>query len=130
MRHLSLTRLLFLAIIPLLVSCDQDPFGLAYRELPGEYYLHRWEDGKTYYLEDKDKMGIAGGIVDGTVEAIGWNRKFILVKRHSLFGGDADGWMLIDVENKEIKGPVGSVDFPEAAGIEIMLPDVAWLSLR
>jgi hypothetical protein len=131
MRHLPLIGLFFIVNIAFLVSCDQDPLGLAYKGLPGGYYLHRWEDGKTYYLEDKRKQGSSGGIIDGTVEEIGWNTRFILVKRQSLFKGDPDGWMLIDVINKEIRGPVGRdvVEIPEAKGIEIMLPDVAWSSL-
>lgn len=111
----------------LITSCDQDPFRMAYRKIAGDYYLHRWEDGKTYYLEDKtqDKPG---GAIDGVVEEIGWNKNYIFVKRRSIFGGDKNGWMIIEIKNKKIRCPLAgdTPNIPEAKDVSFMKPEKAW----
>ena len=55
----------------LLISCDQDPFRLSYRNVVGIYDLHRWEDGKTYYLEENEAENInGGGVFEGAITQI------------------------------------------------------------
>lgn len=115
-----------------IVSCDQDPFRTSYRRVAGDYYLHRWEDGKTYYLEDKTRPKTGGGVLDGVVEDIAWSENIILAKRRSTFGGDPDGWMVVNVKDKTIKGPVGDYfsNISEAQGMTFMSAEKAWTTLR
>ena len=117
----------------LMIGCDQDLFHLSYRKIAGDYYLHRWEDDKTYYLEDRtrDKQD-GGGAIGGVVVQLGWNDGFILVKRHSTFAGDPDGWMIVDVKKKTIQGPYTAEEIksmPEADGLDVLDASKAWAKL-
>jgi hypothetical protein len=134
MRPLFFYSLLGLVCVFLLMSCDQDPLRLSYRKVAGTYDLHRWEDGKIYYLEEKgaeNKNG--GGVLDGVVEQIGWNNDYIIAKRRSTFGGDPNGWMVLDVNKKTIKGPFTDEmieKIPEAKGMRFLDSAKAWAELR
>jgi hypothetical protein len=115
-----------------LTACDQDPFGLACRKVDGAgYTLCRWEDGKTYYLESvagPPKDG--GGVLDGIVERIGWNSRFVVAYRYATFRGDKDGWMVIDTGTHKIDGSIG--DAVEAARFPNLKPldaAAAWQKL-
>ncbi|HKK05134.1 MAG TPA: hypothetical protein VKA50_04730 [Gammaproteobacteria bacterium] len=69
--------------------------------------MKQWEDGTTYYLEeDGHQEDVAGEVLEGTVEKIGWNARYIIAKRHALFRGDPDGWMVVDVTHKAVQGPL------------------------
>lgn len=97
----------------------------------GDYRLHKWEDDKTFYLHKRgqDDSSQGGSIIGGTVLRIGWNSHYILAERHSIFRGDADGWMIIDTQSDAISGPFSEADFrarPEAQGIQIYDASEAW----
>jgi hypothetical protein len=130
----SLFRLvLVLTALMLALSCDQDVFQLSSRKLAGDYFLHRWEDGNTYYLEDRTRdTRIGGGVIGGVVAQVGWSDAIILVKRRSTFAGDPDGWMIVDVRKKTVSGPyppeqVGAI--ANAKGIHVVEAKDAWAKL-
>ena len=132
MRLLSYSLLAMLVFA--LAGCDQDIFNLSCRTVGGSYCLHRWEDGKTYYLEDKDhESKNGGGVLGGVVEQIGWNGNYIVAKRRSTFAGDPSGWMIVDVKQRTIKGPYDDQALektPEAKEIALLNADKAWADLR
>jgi hypothetical protein len=110
------------------------PGGGKQRTIVGDYRLHQWEDDTTYYLHKRgqDDSSQGGSIIGGTVLRIGWNSHYILAERHSIFRGDADGWMIIDVQSGAISGPFSDIDFrarPEAQGIQIYEVSEAWKRL-
>lgn len=122
------------AVVGLLVAaCDQDPLGLSYRQIAGDFYLHRWEDGKTYYIEEKGRKNQnGGGVIGGIAVQLGWNNGYIFAKRLSTFGGDPDGWMVLDVSKKTLEGPLSDEalnNFPEAKGVKFFDAEKAWREL-
>lgn len=128
--------LAILVCVLLLSACDQDPFHQSERKLAGNYYLQRWEDGRTYYIEARNgskKSDQGGGAINGTVEKIGWNADYIVVKRRSTFQGDPNGWMVLRVKGESMAGPYTDEDLaklPEAAGMKFLNPETAWKNLR
>lgn len=134
-------RLLFHVLVSVLIgmllsACDQDPFHQSERKISGDYYLQRWEDGKTYYIEARnrsEKSDQGGGVINGTVEKIGWSANYIFVKRRSTFQGDPNGWMLLSTRDTSIKGPYTDeaiAKMPEAIGMQFLDAGTAWQSLR
>lgn len=127
---------LILSCTLLIAACDQDPFHQSYRKIGGSYYLHRWEDGKTYYIEQKaddSKQDQGGGIINGTVEKVGWNADYIIVLRKSTYGGDTNGWMFINIKTAEIRGPFDQEAIERVTamgGIKFLEPEKAWQELR
>lgn len=115
----------------LVVACDQDPLGRSRKKVAGIYSLQRWEDGKTYYLDAKGDRK-SGGVLDGIVIQIGWNEHYIVAKRQSLFRGDPDGWMIINVHHLSIEGPFSDAIIrtrAETKGMDFLYPDEAWKKL-
>src|SRR5258708_6498701 len=94
-----------------LCGCNVD-LGLACRTVAGIYCLDKWEDGQSYYLNDRRGYGLGGGgkdgggVIDGTVQQIGWTDRVILVDRQAIWGGDPNGWMVIDVRQRIVRGPI------------------------
>jgi len=106
---LPLTLLLIPPVIAL-ASCNVD-LGLSCKKVAGSYCLEQWEDGETYYLRDKrGNPNAGGGAIDGVVRRIAWTSDLILVDRHALFRGDPDGWMVIDVRRRAMRGPVSEAE--------------------
>jgi len=104
---------------------DQDPFNLSQRKVDGPYFLERFENG-NFYLQ---KTGISqgGGCIEGIVEEIGWTNGFIFAKRYAMFRGDPDGWMIVDVRNQSIRGPLSEAEFrKEYPRVQTMSPKEAW----
>lgn len=136
MKRLFVPMLMSVLISMLLSACDQDPFHQSERKIAGDYYLQRWEDGKTYYIEARnspEKSDEGGGAINGTVEKIGWNADYILVKRRSTFQGDPNGWMLLSTKDTSVKGPYTDeaiAKMPEAAGMQFLDAATAWQNLR
>ena len=88
---------------------DADPFDLSERDIVGDYELEQWEDFSTYYFEDTEREYADFpdyGPIGGTVVQIGWDEDFIIIQRKAHWGGQIDGWMLVDVASKQITGPV------------------------
>jgi hypothetical protein len=93
-----------------LAGCNVD-FGFACRRVAGSYCLERWEDGATYYLFDRStRMEGGGGAIDGVVQRMAWTHDLILVERKALFGGDPNGWMVIDVAQRKVRGPITAAE--------------------
>jgi len=89
-----------------LAGCNVD-LGFGCRRVAGTYCLEQWEDNSTYYLNDRAaETNDGGGAIDGTVQRIAWTRDLILVERRANSRGDPDGWMLIDVVRRKMRGPV------------------------
>ena len=133
MRRLLLFPLFLFILTGVLTSCDQDLLGLDHRRVVGEYMLHRWEDGKTFYLEEQGKQQDGGGAIGGVVARIGWNDRYIIVMRNSTFGGDDDGWMIVDAQKHIIQGPFSDMamrEKPESKGVELLAPEEAWSKLK
>lgn len=120
-------------VVLMLTSCDQDPFSMSTRNVVGPYMLRQWEDGETYYLQEKGKHENNGEAIDGTVTSIGWSDRYIIVKKYSDFRGDPDGWMTIDAQRKTIEGPYDDQTIaksPEAKDMKFLPPKEAWQKLR
>jgi hypothetical protein len=132
-RSLKNSPLRLLASVLMLSSCGQDPLHMSYRTVQGNFVLHRWEDGKTYYLERKGRDVSGGGVLDGTVTAIGWNSSYIVARRHALFAGDPDGWMIVSVRDRSVRGPYSDDQvkaMPEMRGITALSSEQAFKELR
>lgn len=87
---------------------DQDPLGLSRRTLIEPYTLERSE-GDIYYIQKSGSLQNGGGVLEGTVEEIGWTNGFIFARRFALMRGDhasPDGWMIIDVAKGQLSGPI------------------------
>ncbi len=110
------------------IGCSQE------RKLAGPYRLEQWEDGQTYYLHKRgqDDSTEGGSIIGGTVLRIGWSSRYIMAERHSIYRGDPDGWMIIDVQAGTMSGPFTEKDVrarPEAQGIQVYEAIDAWKRL-
>jgi hypothetical protein len=124
----SIGSLLLVFIAVLLI------FGGWERKIVGKYRLEQFEDLETYYLHKagQDDSADGGSIIGGTVRRIGWSSRYIVAERHSIYRGDADGWMIIDVESGKMSGPFTEADFqsrPESKDIQIYDASVAWKRL-
>ena len=109
--QLAAMRSTIMVLLLLLAGCF--PFGTEQRTISGDYRLERSEDGETFYLAEKGRPHSGGGVLEGTVEQIGWNDRFVAVKRQSLVRGDPnsrDGWMIIDLKTKIITGPFSDTE--------------------
>ena len=102
------------------------------RKLVGPYSLERFDENGKFYI---NKAGVdlsGGGIIDGIALRIGWNSHYIVAERYSMYRGDPDGWMIIDVKTGAMSGPFSEADFqtrPESKGIKIYEASEAWKSL-
>jgi len=100
----------------------------------GEFRLEQWEDGSTFYLPRRghDDSSQGGSIIGGTVTRIGWGTSGILAQRDSIWRGDPDGWMIIDVRTGSISGPFTDAELqrrPEAHDITTAPTREAWRRL-
>lgn len=113
-----------------LTACDQDPFQQSYRNIKGIYYLHRWEDDETFYLQTKDTIGKSGaGVVDGIVLEIGWKDDYIVVNKRSSFRGDTDGYVIIHVRRRFLENTISKKDLllrKELLDIKLLDAKEAW----
>lgn len=131
----SLTRMRTVIALLLVTfcGCDQDPFHRRERPVLAEYELQQWEDSKTFYLVRNGEKDNGGGVLEGTVTRIGWGTRYIIVERRANFGGDKDGWMVIDTSTRTISGPFSDLDLkarPETHGISTMPAAQAWQRLH
>ena len=63
---------------------------------------------------------------------MGWNSKYIVAERHSFYGGDPDGSMIIDVQTGVMTGPFNETDLrqhSEIQGIQFYEVSEAWKRL-
>lgn len=133
----SLLRpILILLCAFVLSACDQDPFHQNTREIAAHYYLLRWEDGQTYYLTDTQSLEekeLGGGVIQGTVQKIGWSATQIVVKRAAMVRNEGDGWMIIDLKDRKILGPLTDAEVQKTPGVkelQMLDPSEAWRRLN
>ncbi len=101
---------LLVSLAAVLAGCNVD-LGFGCRRIAGTYCLEQWEDNSTYYFNDRAaESHDGGGAIDGTVQRIAWTRDLILVERRANFRGDLDGWMLVDVPARKVRGPIAEAD--------------------
>lgn len=91
-----------------LSGCDADLFNSGCRAIGSSgYSLCRNQDGPTvFYLEPNNQSPSGGGVLEGTVQSIGWSDNVIVARRQSTFRGDVDGLMVVDIASKKVDGPI------------------------
>ena len=112
----------------LLSGCDFDVFGSSTKDIIGSYELKQWEDFKTYYLYGPQDTG--WGAIDGTVDRIGWNIRYILVLQND--DGNGSGWRIIDSKTDIVSPLLTYPDVkanPNVSNINVQSAVVAWNSL-
>ena len=105
------------------------------RQITGTYYLTQF-DVDNFYIEDSERPSdTPGGVLQGSVEQIGWSNEAIVVWRASSVGADS-AWMLIDVRTRSIAGPFTPAEWaerltrsPALAKIEVHPVRTAWEKL-
>jgi len=111
-------------------ACDQDPFGVNYRTVRGDFALHRSaEGGVFFYLVDR-KHEVGGyGALRGTVRRIGWNERYIVVWQNADSG--REGWMIVDTETSTVEGPIVGVESDSRVKGIVPIPvEAAWDKLE
>jgi hypothetical protein len=101
----------------MLVSCCPFFHGNVYTDhLVGGYYVCAVDviEDTGVYLKDKDGRG-GTEVVSAMVFAYGWNDEFIIAKRrstkYSSVKGDAIQWYIIQVQNRQVHGPLTEDEF-------------------
>lgn len=124
----------FLIIASLITGCDQDIFKKRCRQLYESYYVIKWEDGKTFYLNKSCDPNInGGGIIEGTIKEIGENSRYVFIKRVPLFSGEPEDWIVLDKTNRTLLGPFGILDSntqEKMKGVKLKTANEAWNNLR
>ena len=127
--------IIYLFVVLFFSSCLFD--GGSKREIVGGYYLHRWEGGTPFYIVKRWSEPNGGGVLEGTVQEICWTEDYIFAKRKSTFGGDPNGWMIINVNENTIRGPFSSKELTakqkKLTGRQNLikyLPEESWEILR
>ena len=133
-RSMKLTRLLpILLLVLTLPGCDVDLFNSDCRSI-GEsgYALCREENGPVvFYIEPAGELASGGGVLEGTVRAIGWNGQVIVADRKAMSGGDPDGPMVLDIASKKVEGPFDQdVVARKYPSIKLSSAADAWKTLR
>jgi hypothetical protein len=111
------------------VGCDVDPGQLLGRRvIAGDYYLAKGEG--WFLLEDRSAGESKGcGVIEGDVKELAWSKAWIVARRHSCAQGKQDGWMVIDVQKREISGPLSDDELaqrPELRELQRFSAQAAW----
>jgi hypothetical protein len=125
-------KIIFISLLIFLASCDQDLFNNSCKKIHYSFFLKKWEDGKTFYLLNSCNSDSAqgGGVLNGTINSIGWNSEFIIANRKSLFGGDKDGWIVINSHKGSLEGPFENLEKTKFKDIKTFIPSEAWERLK
>jgi len=121
-------------------GCAMGDIFKPHRRVTGDYCLEQWEEGRVRYVlvgcgptATLKKGHYDNGIVDGSVERVGWDQRFIIAWRRAVARADGDGWMVVDTKSQTIEGPFGEEawatrrqDVPDWEAIEIHEVDLAW----
>jgi hypothetical protein len=100
MNHLTKSVLILSSL--LFFGCNQST-----KKLVDSYSLERFDEGGTsYYLMTPGYELTGGGVLDGTIQEIGWNHDWILARVTRLFGGDTNGWYALNLKTKQVIGPI------------------------
>ncbi len=78
------------------------------RRITGRYFLYRCTEGgpKHYYLHKGIWDMSPGGVFEGTIQEIGWNKDWIVVKVQRLCGIDPSGWYVLNVKRGSVMAPI------------------------
>lgn len=121
------------SLMLVLVGCDADVFDSNCRQIASSgYSLCRDDNGTTvFYLEPNRHAPSGGGVLEGTVDSIGWDDKVIVAARRATFRGDPDGLMVVDLAGKKVEGPFDqsriAAKYPQ---IKLVEAANAWSGLR
>ena len=100
------------------------------KSLTGPYTLFKTESGYFKLGGPGKPAGDAGGFIDGTVDSLGWSGSRLLVWRGTpTFGGDRAGWMVIDLTNGSVVGPLSNaarLQDPTLASIPVRSASIVW----
>jgi len=103
------------------------------RRISGAYGLFHTESGH-YKLDGPNKPGTdAGGLVDGTIDSLGWNDTLIVARRLATFRAEGDGWMLVNMRSGQITGPHPDsvrIAVTQTTGIRLISAGSAYQELR
>jgi len=106
----------------------------SHRQLSGHYYLDRFDEGGTsYYVGAPGKALDGGGVFDGTVQEVGWNKDWILARVKRIYRGDPDGWYLLNVKTGQITGPLQTSELktnPALSNIKTLQPAAVFAGFR
>ena len=113
-----------------LAGCDVQLFSSCKSLGSTPYVLCQWEDGETYYLEDDGQESSGGGVIEGTVKAIGFNQDVVVARRYAISRGDPDGWMVVRVKEKSVSGPISDSEvMAQFPGMKFKSAKDEWRSL-
>lgn len=105
LKFVDVTKWIILSVVVsslLLTGCNQSS-----RKLVDGYSLERFDEGGTsYYLVAPGYELGGGGILDGTIEEIGWDQNWIVARVNRLYQGDTNGWYALNIKTKQISGPL------------------------
>jgi hypothetical protein len=111
--------------------------GQSHRQLSGRYYLERFDENgafyTVYYVGARGKPVNGGGVFDGTVQEIGWNKDWILAHVRRIYRGDPDGWYLLNVKTGQITGPLQSSELktnPALSNIKTIEPAAVFAAFK
>ena len=120
--YMRASRVIFISVLIILAVFVFTQCHNNRKKLSGDYYLDRFIDGGVFYLEDS-KNPQQGGILEGVIQELGYNNQWIVAYVLKQYGGDKDGWYVIDVKNKSISGPyVSLLEFKEDDHLDIRSP--------
>lgn len=123
-------RLSVLLLPFVLASCDLNPFNMGCKEIGSGYSLCQTDDQSAYLIMKSGGQPEGGGVLDGAIERIGWNARYIVAWRHATFRGDPDGWMKIDTNTRQIAGPISEGEVITLLGNKPPKdPRIAWKNL-
>lgn len=130
---MRLARYLPILFVLTLPACDSALLNSDCRSIGSSgYSLCRDQNGSVvFYVEPTGRAPSGGGILDGTVQWIGWNDRVIIADRKAIFGGDPDGLMVLDLASKNVAGPFDRDSVAQKyPSIKLSEPADAWEILR
>ena len=99
------------------------------KRLAGSYSLIQLEGGRHYVVKEGDDFG-HGGALRGSVTSVGWDDRYIVARRSPMTAEDEAGWMIIDVRNDKVTGPLTDDDLIEVASHDIHLSAIKTRAAR
>ncbi len=79
----------------------------AKQRITGRYFLYHFTDGGDIYYLHKGIWDMSpGGVFEGTIQEIGWNKDWIVVKVQRLCGIDPSGWYVLNVKRGSVMAPI------------------------
>jgi hypothetical protein len=121
-----------ISIVLLSGGCNPNLLASNCKRISPKFCLRQFEGG-LYYLEAVGSDADGGGILGGTVEAIGANRKVIVAYVRPNFQGEKPGWVIVDANTGEASEPMlkdQMMSDHRTHGISTMSSKAAWTRLR